>query len=195
MKVKNYGGYDMSSRKTLVFQGSPRKNGETAKLVFMLEKELRTQVEIINAYDLGVSPCVDCRRCKTVGGCSIDDGMTEIYRKIEQADNIVIASPIYFTEITAPLLSLFSRLQTYYCAKVMRNEQTLSAKKGGIILVGGGSGKPDKALDTSKIILRAMNVCGEIPSAVFFGTDYSEATANDELINELKKIAAYLDSD
>lgn len=182
----------MSSRKTLIFQGSPRKNGETARLALMLEEKLGTGVEVINAYESGVLPCVDCRRCKTVGGCSIDDGMTEIYRKIEQADNIVIASPIYFTELTGQLLALFSRLQTYYCAKVMRNEQTLSAKKGGIILVGGGSGTPDKALDTSKIILRAMGVCGRIPSAVFFGTDAPEAKPSTELINQLDGIASYL---
>ena len=43
---------------------------------------------------------VDCRYCWHKKGCSIKDGMRDIYQKIEEADNIVLASPMYFHSIT-----------------------------------------------------------------------------------------------
>ena len=186
---------EVATKNTLVFFGSPRKNGETAGLVGMLADRLDSQVEIINAYECAVSACVDCRRCKTQSGCMIDDDMTELYQKIAQADNVVIASPLYFTEITGRLLDIFSRLQTCYCAKAFRNEQPLSAKKGGIILVGGGSGKPDKALDTAKIVLRTMNVCGEIPHVVFHDTDVSHACDDKKVQEGISALAEYFNRD
>jgi len=48
--------------------------------------------------------------------------MQEIYKYIEECDNILIASPLYFSELTGKLLVVGSRLQTYFCARFFRKQ-------------------------------------------------------------------------
>lgn len=96
--------------KTLIFNGSPRKNGGTATLIKELKSCLPGEVFIVESYRADISPCVDCRYCWTNEKCAIDDEMQNVYRHIDEADNIIIASPIYFGELTGSLLNLMSRL-------------------------------------------------------------------------------------
>ena len=74
---------------TLIFNGSPRRAGDTSALIQAFCREIRGQVEQIDAYRSTLSPCVDCRRCAGGGGCVINDGMQEIYEKVEKAQVLV----------------------------------------------------------------------------------------------------------
>jgi multimeric flavodoxin WrbA len=144
--------------KTLIFIGSPRKKGNTSMLVEELVKRLEGETKIVRAYDCNVRPCIDCRYCWKNTGCSIKDGMQEIYNDIQEADNIVIASPMYFSELTGQLLAVLSRVQTFWCAKYFRHEEPVpKRKKGGIIIVRGGDGELKKAESTAKTLLADMN--------------------------------------
>ena len=86
--------------KTLILNGSPRANGDTASLVEKLVNALEGDSHIVNAYRCNISPCIDCRYCWENDGCRICDDMQEVYSYIRICDNIVIASPIYFSELT-----------------------------------------------------------------------------------------------
>lgn len=128
--------------KTVIFTGSPHRHGETQVLVDELKKHLLGTVVEYDAYSLKIKPCTDCRYCWKKQGCSIkDDGMLDIYANIEDADNIVVASPLHFGGMTGPLLVLVSRLQTYWSAKYKRKDEKaqLKPKKGVLILTGGTS--------------------------------------------------------
>ena len=106
--------------KTLIFNGSPRKNGDTSQLLQKFCAGLDGEYRIVRAYDGAIKPCVDCRYCWEHPGCAIKDGMTEIYDWIADCDNVVIASPVYFSELTGPLLSVLSRVQTLFCGRFFR---------------------------------------------------------------------------
>ena len=106
--------------KTLILNGSPRANGDTAALIKLLVNELKGDVKIVDSYKADVKACIDCRYCWKHPGCSIQDGMQEIYDYIQECDNVIIASPIFFTELSGSLLALSSRLQTYFCARFIR---------------------------------------------------------------------------
>ena len=108
--------------KTLIFNGSPRKNGDTESLIKKVTGEIKGEYKIVNAYTANISPCIDCRFCWDNSGCIIRDEMQEVYEYIQECDNIIIASPIYFSELTGKLLDLGSRLQTYFCARFFRKE-------------------------------------------------------------------------
>ena len=82
--------------KTLIINGSPRVSGDTVSLINRLSENLSGEYRIINTYTCNISPCVDCRYCKTHAGCAIRDDMQEVYKYIEECDNIVIASTVYF---------------------------------------------------------------------------------------------------
>ena len=144
--------------KTLIFNGSPRENGNTVSLINKATEKIAGEYKVINAYRCNISPCVDCRYCWDHTGCAIEDEMQEVYEYIRECDNILIASPVYFSELTGKLLDVGSRLQTYYCSAVFRKERpVLKEKKGAVVLVGGGDGHLDKAYSTACILLRHMN--------------------------------------
>lgn len=143
--------------KTLIFNGSPRKNGDTVFLINKLKEKLNGEVRIIDSYFTKISPCLDCRYCWENCGCAIQDEMQDVYSYIEECDNIVIASPVYFSELTGTLLALASRLQTFYSSKrFLGINQIQKKKKGAVILCGGGDGAPDRAEATAGILLKMM---------------------------------------
>ena len=176
--------------KTLIFNGSPRKNGDTAKLLEKFCASLDGEVRIVRAYDCGISPCLDCRYCWEHPGCAIKDGMDEIYQWIKDCDNIVIASPVYFSTLTGPLLSLMSRVQTIFGGPFFRGEEKLSGKHGGIIVVGGGNGKPDGAISTAKMLLKEMGAKDILPTVLFHDTDNRPAAEDEETCRQVEELAA-----
>ena len=168
--------------KTLIFNGSPRKNGDTMTLVKEFIKQLNGEYKIVNAYNCDIKPCIDCRYCHDNDGCCQKDEMQEVYNYIQECDNILIASPIYFSELTGQLLAILSRLQTYYSARFFRNINPIDkSKKGGILLVGGGDGSMEKAIDTAECLLHKMN-------AESVGVAYSHNTEMISPINDRKTI-------
>lgn len=180
--------------KTLVFNGSPRKNGDTASLIRALTARLSGAVNVVDAYRADISPCIDCRRCWTQEGCAILDGMQEVYRDIETCDNILIASPVYFSELTGPLLSVASRLQTYFCARMFRNAPTnLQPKRGAVVLVGGGDGRIDRAEATARTLLHQMN-CQDIhPLVSSHSTNVRPAIEDPDCLAGLDSIARFFE--
>ncbi len=152
--------------KTLIINGSPRPRGGTAGLIGLVKGRLMVESMVLDAYRADISPCIDCRYCWENLGCAIADGMQAVYGYIRDCQNILIASPIYFSELTGRLLDVGSRLQTYFCARAFRGEGPLPGpKKGAVILVGGGDGNMEKAYDTACTLLRHMG-CGKIYPAV-----------------------------
>ena len=120
--------------KTLIINGSPRKNGDTAALIDELTQHLSGEVRIISCYD-NISPCLDCRFCWKNEGCAVKDDMQEIYEYLTDCDNVVLASPVWFSSLSGPALNLASRFQTYFSARRFRNVQIERTPKKGLILL------------------------------------------------------------
>lgn len=178
--------------KTLIFNGSPRKMGDTVSLINILRDRLHGEVKIVDCYRVDVAPCIDCRNCRGSLMCPIDDDMQEIYRYIEDCDNIVIASPIYYSELTGRLLDAASRLQMYFSARFFRNETPhIKPKKGAVILVGGGNGNPQKAFDTAVCILHTVNACDIHPLVCSHNTDNIPAAMDEIAVGDLQNIADF----
>ena len=67
--------------KTLIINGSPRKNGDTVALIEALTQRLSGEIRVISCHD-DISPCIDCRFCWKQEGCAVQDDMQEIYEKV-----------------------------------------------------------------------------------------------------------------
>lgn len=174
--------------KTLIFNGSPRKNGETAFMIETLKKELGGEFREVNAYTADVRPCVDCRWCFKNKGCAIKDEMQEIFDYIEECDHVIIASPVYFEEITGMLLSLFSRLQTYFSARYIRKEEPVPKKKtGGILLAAGSIGPREKAESTAQMLLRQMS-CESLGTVYAARTDRASVKDREDVLKEIAEL-------
>lgn len=146
--------------KTVIINGSPRNNGDTAALISFLKNELQSDYVQFEAYDGKIRPCTDCRSCHINDQCSIQDSFPELLQAINTADVIVIASPVYFSELTGPLLSVASRLQFAWISDAIRHQPVIDKKPrhGIVLLTGGGQGSADKALNTATCLLRQMGV-------------------------------------
>ena len=179
--------------KTLILNGSPRVSGDTVSLIKQITSGLRGDTKIVNAYYCDISPCIDCRYCWKNSGCSINDEMQDVYKYIEECDNIVIASPIYFSELTGKLLDVGSRLQTYFCGKFFRKEELNSKpKKGAVILVGGGDGRIEKAFETACTLLHHMK-CFDIHDVVYsHNTNLVPALDDEKTVKGINDIIKFL---
>jgi len=144
--------------KTLILNGSPRKNGDIAALLDAFIGELKGEVRVLSMYD-GVSPCLDCRYCWTRPGCAVQDGMQEIYDFLPDCDNVVLASPVWFSSLSGPLLNLASRFQTYFAGRMFRKEPAPLTPKNGVVLFAGGEpGTEEPALKAAMTIFKMVNV-------------------------------------
>ena len=178
--------------KTLILNGSPRKNGDVAFLVEQLVSLLPGQVVRVDAFTSGIRACEDCRYCKTRPGCALQDPMQHLYRTLDGYDNIVIASPVYFSDLTPPLLAIGSRLQASYMGKRFRNEQMFPhPKNGGVILTGGGDGNMTPAWDAAVKFLRLMNVRNIAPLAAAQNTDHLPVSEDRQAQDGVRTIARW----
>lgn len=178
--------------KTLIFNGSPRIQGDTMSLVNKVIAGIEGEYKLINAYQCGISPCVDCRYCWKNDGCAFKDEMQEVYGYIQECNNILIASPVYFSELTGKLLDVGSRLQTYFCARFFRNTEPIArSKRGAVILVGGGDGRMDKACETACTLLHHMN-CYDIHPLVFsHNTNLRPAVEDVQAVDGVNQIITF----
>jgi multimeric flavodoxin WrbA len=96
----------MDAKKVLIIFGSPRKNGNTHILVEEACKGLAvngTSTETFYLNEMQIKGCQACYYCKKnkVDTCILKDDMQKIYAAVKNADGILIASPIYFGEVSA----------------------------------------------------------------------------------------------
>ena len=104
--------------KTIILNGSPRKNWNTAQLLKEVQRgaeSVGAEVEYIDLYDLNYNGCRSCLACKRKGiakpcKCYWKDDLTPVLEKIWQADRLIVGSPIYYSEPTGGMRSLLERL-------------------------------------------------------------------------------------
>ncbi len=92
------------STKVLGLAGSPRRRGNTERLLDAAlegasEKGAETEKVILDT--LNIEPCNSCYYCSRTGQCVVRDDMDALYRKLQSADAVILASPVYFRGVTA----------------------------------------------------------------------------------------------
>ncbi|MDR3365275.1 MAG: flavodoxin family protein [Clostridiales Family XIII bacterium] len=177
--------------KTLILNGSPRLQGDTASLIVLLKRQLCGETTLLSAYRDNISPCVDCRCCRETGICAIRDDMDVVYA--DDFDTVVVASPVYFSAITPPMLAIVSRFQADFNGLRFRSEtKTRRPKKGAVILVGGASGGAESAGRHAYILMKALNAHGSSEHTVTsMRTDFTPAAEDPKAIEGIREIAAF----
>jgi multimeric flavodoxin WrbA len=126
----------VAGKKVLVLMGSPRKAGNSAVLAKHLANgasDASAHVETLYLQGMNINPCTGCDECQgeEAAGCVIDDDMQDVYGKLEEADSIVFASPIYWFSVTAQLKMVIDRI--YAIGGGGKN--ILEGKNLGVLLV------------------------------------------------------------
>ncbi len=128
--------------KVVVFQGSPRREGNTDILLGEALKALSdgNEVVLFRLNDMNIRPCQNCGGCDDTGRCVQTDDMDGIYTAIREADRIIVASPIFFFGLSAQVKIMIDRCQAFWCEKYLLKKTLPSGpygRKGLLFLVGG----------------------------------------------------------
>jgi multimeric flavodoxin WrbA len=174
--------------KTLIINGSPRPNGDTAALIAKLRENLSGEVTEISAFRANIAPCIDCRKCETQLGCVIRDDMDIV---LGDYDIAVIASPVYYGVLPGAMLSLMSRFQFIRSAKYKQQKTIdVTPKTGAVILTAGSKGNSDGAVRLSRVMLRMLGASLYDENIIILAdTDTTPAKDNSKAAGKIRKLA------
>jgi multimeric flavodoxin WrbA len=178
--------------KVLGIAGSPRRAGNTDLLLAEVMKGTASrwaEVKTIILSNLEIAPCQHCDACLETGRCKIEDDMQMVYDELEQADRIVLASPIQFMGVTAQAKAMIDRCQALWARKYVLNRPPLGdrrERKGLFVSVGGRTVANlfEPALVTVKSLFRVLDItyAGEL---VFPRVDEKgDITNNPDALNQ-----------
>jgi multimeric flavodoxin WrbA len=153
--------------KVVAFNGSSRKDGNTAILVRRVFAELEAEgieTELVQLAHTRFSGCSACRTCAETldDRCSglKDDGLNACIEKMLAADGIIIASPTYFANCTATTQALMER-----AGYVLRQNGNPLARKIGAAVVAVRRGGAIHAFDS-------INHWFQIGEMIVIGSNY-----------------------
>ena len=122
--------------KVLLINGSPRANGCTAaalkEMISVFEAE-GVETELVHVGNKDIRGCIACGSCMKSGKCVFDDLVNEVAPKFEEADGLVIGSPVYYASPNGTALSFMDRLfySTRFPKHMKVGAAVVSARRGG----------------------------------------------------------------
>ena len=122
--------------KVLMLNGSPRQNGNIALAFHEMEKifeENGVEYENILLGRMDIRGCIACETCRKNGKCVFDDVVNELAKKFEEADGLVIGSPVYYGSANGTLMSALQRLfySTHFDKSFKVGASVVSARRSG----------------------------------------------------------------
>lgn len=135
--------------------GSARKNGNSEILLDKVLEGARsrgavTEKIVLNRFN--IKPCGGGGRCHKTGICYIKDDMTAIYKKLKNADAIIVASPVYFGSLPGQLKIMIDRCQSIWAENfIIKKKKPRLAKKG--IFLSVSSHKNESFFENSRQII------------------------------------------
>ncbi|MEM0449836.1 MAG: NAD(P)H-dependent oxidoreductase [Methanomassiliicoccales archaeon] len=127
------------SLKIVAINGSPRIKGNTSNMIRESLKDaeaLGNDVYYFDLANMAINDCKACMKCKKDRGCSQQDDMTRIYPLIEDADVLVLGSPIYMGDETGLMKCFIDRLYCFLVPNEKKNGlmSTLRAGKRALVI-------------------------------------------------------------
>ena len=122
--------------KVLMLNGSPRPTGNIALAFHEMEKvfeENGVEYENILLGRTDIRGCIACETCRKNGKCVFDDIVNELSAKFEEADGLVIGSPVYYGSANGTLMSALQRMfySTHFDKSLKVGASVVSARRSG----------------------------------------------------------------
>lgn len=120
----------------LILNGSPRKEGCTARALREVADTLRQEgidAEIIEVGRRDIRGCLACGACKASGRCVIDDLVNELAPKLEAADGLLVGTPVYYAGANGTIKALLDRLfhSTGFDKRMKVGAAVVSSRRAG----------------------------------------------------------------
>ena len=145
--------------KVLGIYGSPRKGGNSDILLTEALKGAESagaSASSIRVCDYKIAGCIECGGCDNTGVCIQKDDMHKIYPQLQEADIIILASPMFFYGIPSQTKALIDRCQAMWCKR--RLEKSINERKsyssGTGYLIGVGATKGSNLFEGAKLVAK-----------------------------------------
>jgi multimeric flavodoxin WrbA len=143
--------------------GSPRRHGNSERLLDACLDGVVTaggRAEKLVVVEEGIGPCLGCNACSLTGACVLEDGMRDVYPRLDAAEAVVVASPVFFATVPAVLKALYDRCQPYWARRYVLHLPSPPKRPGALLLAGGG-GDPfgtDAAVVTTRSVFAVLGL-------------------------------------
>ncbi len=132
--------------KILMLSGSPRKKGNTERILARIKSQLERndqQVDLVRLARQSIRGCQGCGGCEKNGNCVIDDDMQDLYPLITAADVVVLSSPIYFYGLSGQAKLFIDRCQALWSRKYLLKQpiSPLANRRGYLICTAATKGE------------------------------------------------------
>ena len=123
--------------KVLMVNGSPNAKGNTAMALEEMRKVFEAEgieTELVHVGHRDIRGCIGCRSCKKTGKCVFDDLVNATANSFEEADGIVVGSPVYYASANATLVAFLDRLfySTPFDKTMKVGASVVAARRGGL---------------------------------------------------------------
>ena len=167
--------------------GSPRLDGNTNYLTDQALEEagkLGLEATKFNVTQYQINPCQGHDECQVFNSCPQQDDAELVLQKLFEADGVILASPVYYYNVTAQLKALIDRSRFY-----RRHKKRMKARCAGIIVVAAGGGIEDTANALINFIKLSSNVPVEkvIQVRGLAGTE-GEIKSNTVVVEEARRL-------
>ena len=184
-------GIDDKRRPTVVaVVGSPRPRGNTATVIDEVTRELERRgiaCETLHVADCRIKPCEGHDTCGELDPCPLDDDMDRILERAYAADGLILASPVYYENVSAQMKAFIDRNIWQYS-----RERWLEPDVVGLVAVSGETGLDDTIAALRRFV--DLSTQREIPVETLTGIAYElgEAAASKELMDAARAFAVRL---
>lgn len=144
--------------KVVGIYGSPRKGGNSDLILdsaFDGAQQQGADIKRIYVRDLHMSGCVECGGCEKTGKCVIQDDMQDVYPLLDDADTIILSSPIFFYGLSSQLKALIDRAQAIWFRKRLQESGTgRQETRGRGYLIAVGATRGEKLFQGAQMVAR-----------------------------------------
>src|SRR5208337_1623588 len=135
--------------KILCLLGSPREKGNSATIANRFCKTaegLGAEVKSFTLNNLQYRGCQGCMACKTkLDRCALNDDLTEVLDAVRETDVLVLASPVYFWDISSQLKTFIDRTFSYLVPDLMTNPRRTRLEPGKKLVFILSQNNPDRS--------------------------------------------------
>ena len=123
--------------KVLMVNGSPHAKGNTYIALHEMKEEFAkngVDVQVLNIGMKDIRGCIACRKCAETGMCAFDDAVNEAAPLFEEADGLVVGTPVYYASANATLVAFLDRLfySTHFDKTMKVGAAVCIARRGGL---------------------------------------------------------------